>query len=79
MGCRFIDDWCTLSGANVEIRHHGAVVCVGTVDAITEDGTILWLYSPVEGRRLFEKVDSYQAWALEERAGFHYKVGATAR
>lgn len=30
--------------------------------------------SPVEGRRLFEKVDIYQAWAAEERTGFHYRV-----
>jgi hypothetical protein len=46
----------------------------GMVDAVTDDGRILWLYSPVEGRRLYEKADLYQAWATEERAGFHYKV-----
>ena len=71
---RRIDDWCTLSGANVEIRQQGAVICSGIVDAVTDDGRILWIHSPVEGRRLFEKADFCQAWAIEERVGFHYRV-----
>lgn len=65
---RCVDDWCTLSGVNVEIRQQGSVVSSGTVEAVTEDGKILWLHSPVEGRRLFEKAEFYQAWAVEERA-----------
>lgn len=71
---RRIDDWCTLNGAHVEIRQQGTIVGSGIVDAVTEDGRILWLYSPVEGRRLYEKADFYQAWATDERTGFHYKV-----
>jgi hypothetical protein len=71
---RRVNDWCTLDGANVEIRYQGSIVCSGIVDAVTEDGSILWVHSAVEGRRLFEKADSYQAWAIEERTGFHYRV-----
>jgi hypothetical protein len=74
MNLRRINDWCLLAGADVEIRHHGAAVCSGTVDAVTEDGKILWLQSRVEGRRLFEKAEFYEAWACEERTGFHYRV-----
>jgi hypothetical protein len=51
---RRIDDWCILEGANVEIRLLGAVVCSGFVDAVTDDGKILWVQSPVDGRRLLE-------------------------
>lgn len=71
---RRIDDWCTLDGASVEIHQDGSVICNGIVDAVTDDGRIMWVYSPVQGRRLFEKSDFYQAWALEEHVGFHYKV-----
>ena len=74
MSHRRIDDWCTLSGAHVEIRQQGTIVGSGIVDAVTDDGRILWLHSRVEGRRLFEKADFYQVWATEERTGFHYKV-----
>ena len=40
---RCVDDWCTLSGVNVEIRQQGSVVSGGTVETVTEDGKILWL------------------------------------
>jgi hypothetical protein len=73
---RRIDDWCTLGGANVEIRQQGSVVCSGIVDTVTEDGRILWILSPIDGRRLFEKADFHQAWAIEGHAGFHYRVSS---
>ncbi|WP_427116732.1 hypothetical protein [Pseudarthrobacter scleromae] len=71
---RRIDDWCTLSGASVEIRQQGSIICSGIVDDVTDDGRIMWVHSTVQGRRLFEKADFYQAWAVEERVGFHYKA-----
>lgn len=74
MNSRPINDWSTLPGANVEIRQQGNTVCSGTVDAVTEDGNILWIFCPVDGRRLFDKSDFYQAWAVEERTGFHYRA-----
>ncbi|TNB67235.1 hypothetical protein FHJ30_20915 [Arthrobacter sp. BB-1] len=71
---RHVKDWSTLLGANVEIRQNQTVICSGIVDAVTEDAQIIWVHSPVEGRRLFEKAEFHQAWATEEGTGFHYKV-----
>jgi hypothetical protein len=48
------------------------------VDDVSDDGWILWIHSTVEGRRLFELADFYQAWADEECVEFHYKVTRTA-
>ncbi|MFK0005401.1 hypothetical protein [Paenarthrobacter sp. NPDC090522] len=67
-----IDDWHSLTGARVEIRQLGVRVCEGIVDTVTEDGEILWLQSPLDGRRLFEKTELYEAWLDESRVGFHY-------
>lgn len=74
MHLRHIADWTQLPGACVEVRQQGAHVCSGFVDAVTDDGKILWIQSPAQNRRLFEKDDSYEAWATEERTGFHYEV-----
>ena len=69
-----ITDWSNLAGAHVEIRQQGAAICTGTVDAVTEDGSILWVYAEPYGRRLFEKAEYFEAWAAEERLGFHYRM-----
>ncbi|QCO99654.1 hypothetical protein FCN77_20535 [Arthrobacter sp. 24S4-2] len=63
-----ISDWCTLDGAEVAIRQQGNVVCAGIVDGVTTDGRILWVLSPIDGRRLFEKSEFYEASPIEERA-----------
>lgn len=73
---RRIDDWRTLTGAHVEIRQQGTILGRGIVDDVTDDGQILWLRSPGEGRRLLEKSDFYQIWATEERPGYHYKLSS---
>ncbi len=74
MDLRRIKDWRLLPGASIEIRQQGAAVCSGYVDAVTDDGEILWLTAPAQDRRLFEKAEFYEAWATEDRAGFHYEV-----
>ncbi|MCP1411727.1 hypothetical protein [Paenarthrobacter sp. A20] len=74
MDLRRIDDWSTLSGANVQIRLHGHTVCAGIVDAVTENGRILWILPTGDSRRLYEQDGSYEVWATEEKAGFHYRV-----
>lgn len=71
---RRITDWTQLTGASIEIRQQGSPICSGHVDAVTDDGTILWLRPIGQNRRLFEKAESYEAWAAEDRAGFHYEV-----
>lgn len=74
MDLRRITDWRGLSGVRVEIRQHGTPVCSGHVDAVTEDGKVLWLCALAQNRRLFEKAEFYEAWATEDRDGFHYEV-----
>jgi hypothetical protein len=71
---RRIADWTLLTGARIEIRQQGSPVCSGYVDAVTDDGTILWLRPLAQNRRLFEKAELYEAWATEDRTGFHYEV-----
>ncbi|MFF2243798.1 hypothetical protein ACFVTM_06405 [Arthrobacter sp. NPDC058130] len=74
MNLRRITDWTLLTGASIEIRQQGSPVCSGHVDAVTDDGTILWLRPPAQNRRLFEKAEFYEAWATEDRTGLHYEV-----
>lgn len=71
---RRIQDWTLLPGTSVEIRQQNTSVCKGFVDAVTDDGKILWLNSPAQNRRLFEKDEFYEVWADEVREGFHYEV-----
>lgn len=77
MDLRRVSNWCTLSGANVEIRQQGALICSGMVDAVTHDGRILWIRPPGDNRRLYEKAEFYEAWAAEDRIGFHYRVSSS--
>lgn len=70
---RCITDWTLLAGGHIEIRQQGSPVCKGYVDAVTNDGTILWLQPDAQNRRLFEKAELYEAWALEDHTGFHYE------
>lgn len=74
MELRRITDWTLLMGASVEIRQQGTPVCEGQVDAVTDDGDILWLRTTAQNRRLFEKAEFYETWAREDRTGFHYEV-----
>ncbi|MFF2315264.1 hypothetical protein ACFVTE_03245 [Arthrobacter sp. NPDC058097] len=71
-----MDDWACLPGAHVEIRQRGESVCTGIVETVTDDGGILWVHSVLDGRRLFEKAEHYEAWVTEERIGFHYRMAA---
>jgi hypothetical protein len=63
---RRIRDWTLLPGQSVEIRQQGTAVCSGNVDAVTDDGRILWVSSPAQNRRLFDKAELYEAWADED-------------
>jgi hypothetical protein len=74
MDLRRITDWTLLHGATIEIRHQGSPVCSGHVDAVTDDGKILWLRPNAQNRRLFEKAEHYEAWVADDRPGFHYEM-----
>lgn len=79
MDLRRISDWTLLTGANVQIRQQGTHVCSGYVDAVNDDGDILWLQAQGQNRRLFERAEFYEVWAAEGRTGFHYEVTKGSR
>ena len=61
------------SAVPVEIFQGATLICSGILDAVTPDGSILWVLSAIEGRRLFDKTEC-QAWAIQPGTGFHYKI-----
>lgn len=69
MGYRLIEDWTVLAGVTSEIQIDGLTVCAGIVDAVTDDGTILWIQPRTDSRRMYEKTTACQAWAEEENLG----------
>jgi hypothetical protein len=74
MELRHISEWPTLVGAKVEIRREGISIARGRLDAVTMDGTMLWLHPGLDSRKLYEKADLYEAWASDSRLGFHYQI-----
>lgn len=56
-------EWPPALGHRVEIRQQNATIRAGRVDAVTHDGSILWLASDGgHPRRLFERSQGYQVW-----------------
>lgn len=55
------DNWLVLRGKQVEILRGGTRVALGTVEEVSSDGQIVWIRSPVEGRKLYERAESYEA------------------
>lgn len=76
MALRPIEDWMALVGVFVEIRLRGRTMCSGPVDAVTGDGSILWVHPPGSERKLYEKAGSYEAWTDEQSAPFLYRNSA---
>ncbi|MEV4954803.1 hypothetical protein [Paenarthrobacter nitroguajacolicus] len=56
-----VDDWTSLLGSQVEVRHRNTTICTGEIDAVTPGGTILWVAPTAGTRRLFEKALSFEA------------------
>jgi hypothetical protein len=51
-----INDWTMLEGKNVEVYHAGNLIDQGTVEAVTNDGLVLWLrQNGPAGRRLVQR------------------------
>lgn len=76
MTLRPIEDWTVLVGVFVEIRLWGRTKCSGPVDAVSGDGSILWVHPPGSERRLYEKAGSYEAWTDQQSAPFLYRNSA---
>lgn len=56
-------DWTAVLGQSVEIRRYGEPLRVGLVDAVTPDGSILWILSPgIVPRMMVERLEGYEVW-----------------
>lgn len=55
MELRHISEWTTLVGATIEIRREGISLSRGRVDAVTMDGSMLWLQPELDSRKLYEE------------------------
>lgn len=56
-------DWLPVLGHQVEIRRLNATIRSGRVDAVTQDGSILWIEPDgTHPRCLFERSQGYQVW-----------------
>lgn len=56
-------DWTAVLGQSVEVRHHGELFRVGLVEAVTPDGSILWILGHgVLPRMMVERLEGYKAW-----------------
>ena len=62
----YIRDWTVLApGDSVLIVDNDAPNLAGRVDAVTEDGSILWLHlKEGAGRRLFTRTDGAGVWLV---------------
>jgi hypothetical protein len=58
-----VTDWSELDGQQVLIRRGGETTDTGTVDAVTKDGSVLWLQgNGAVNRRLYAQAELYEAW-----------------
>lgn len=74
-------EWNRLRGAEVEVRNHGIIVRVGTVDDVMEDSSAIWLVSQgCETRQLFEAGLGYEIWVEPRllRGRNSYRMTASA-
>lgn len=64
-------EWSLLTNALVEIRHHGATIRTGVVDAVMPDSSMVWIAADAaHPRQLFEASEGHEIWvALQEHKG----------
>ncbi|UKA55176.1 hypothetical protein LFT45_04370 [Arthrobacter sp. FW305-BF8] len=79
MNQRLIEDWTALPGLEVVIRLGGRAICCGLVDAVTEDGNILWVHPAGGERRLYEKSQTYEAWTDAQHGPLLYPLQGIGR
>jgi hypothetical protein len=57
------NDWVPLLGQEIQILHLGKEIRTGVVDAVTDDGSILWIAAgAMTPRSMFERAVGYEAW-----------------
>jgi hypothetical protein len=56
-------DWLPVLGEVVQIRNNGCIIREGFVDAVTNDGSILWLAADgAHNRQMIIKTDGNEVW-----------------
>lgn len=56
-------DWCSVKGQSVEVRQLGEYVRSGTVEAVTEDNSILWIaFDGAHRRIMYERAEGHTLW-----------------
>lgn len=71
---RRVRDWTSVDGAKAEIIQHGQTMATGTIDGVTNDGTIVWVQEGSGRRRLYERFESFEVWVPHEDLGLNYKL-----
>ncbi|MEO5319937.1 hypothetical protein PV761_15280 [Arthrobacter sp. CC3] len=74
---RLVDDWASLDEAEAEIVLGGQTVVRGTIDGVTEDGSIVWLRDNIGYRRLYERSVLYEVWVPRGNTALNYKLTKT--
>lgn len=66
IGAECVRDWATLrTEENVYILPENGHELSGRVDAVTEDGAVLWLHLAAgEGRKLFLRSEGFVVWRI---------------
>jgi hypothetical protein len=64
-------EWALLTNALVEVRHHGATIRAGVVDAVMPDSSMVWVAADAtHPRQLFEASEGHEIWvALQQHEG----------
>ncbi len=63
MGLHIEHDWRVVLGQVVQVRKSADVVRTGRVDAVTREGTILWLAADgVHQRVTVQRADGFEVW-----------------
>lgn len=64
-------EWVLLTNALVEIRHHGATIRTGVVEAVMPDSSMVWIAADAaHPRQLFEASEGHEIWvALQQHKG----------
>ncbi|SDP42470.1 hypothetical protein SAMN04487914_1119 [Arthrobacter sp. ok909] len=72
---RRVKNWTSVVGARgAEIVQHGQTMATGTIDAVTNDGAILWVQDGSGRRRLYERCESIEVWGACDDVGPNYRV-----
>jgi hypothetical protein len=71
---RWVKDWTSINGAQAEVVQHGQTVMTGTIDGVTNDGTIVWIQDHTGRRKLYERCEAFEVWVPQQDIGLNYRI-----